>query len=195
ASRRRLRVAPSDHRRTVASEVSLASPNGRAINLDEPASRPPSDEPSKGLTTSWSGCRRGAILGLLKQLVRPPPPALGHSGNRKQPVGFVAIACVDAKHIANGEIVIGSLGDADRIAGPHVTFDYDSQVSPGPQRLGEAAREQLIIHPNSKPPARNSRLAHLENRGPNLPTLADERLVRVNPECRKVFAKLTGCKG
>jgi hypothetical protein len=131
----------------------------------------------------------------LKQIVRPPPPALGHSGNRKQPVGFIAIACVDAKHISNGEIVIGSLGDADRIAGPQFTLDDDSQVSSGPQRLGEAARKHLVIHPDAEPPARDSRLGNFENRGPDLPALSDERLVGVDPFRREVFAKLSGCKG
>jgi hypothetical protein len=135
------------------------------------------------------------MLGLLKKIVRPSPPALGHSGDREQTVDFVAIACVDAKHVSNGEIVIGSFGDADLISGPHFALDDDSQVSAGPQRLREAARKHLIVHPNSKPPARDSRLGNLEYCGPNLPTLTDERLVWVNPFRGEVFAKLAGRKG
>ena len=85
----------------------------------------------------------------LKKTSRPAPPALGHSGNRKQPIGFMAITGVDAEYMSNGEIMIGSLDDPDLISGPHITFDDDSQISPGSRRLGEAARKQLIIHPNS----------------------------------------------
>src|SRR5262249_21716984 len=118
-------------------------------------------------------CLRGAIPGLLKQIARPPLPALGHSGNRKQPVGFVTITCVDTKHISNGEIVIWSLDDADLISGPQLTLNDDSQVSPGPQRFGEAARKQLIIHPSTQPPARDSRLGNLKHRGPDLPAFSD----------------------
>ena len=53
--------------------------------------------------------------------IRPPPPALGHPGNRKQPLGFIAITGVDAKYISDGEIMIGSLDDPDLISGapPH----------------------------------------------------------------------------
>jgi hypothetical protein len=115
-------------------------------------------------------------------------------GNHEQPVGFVVITYVDTKHIANGEIVIGSLGDANLITGSHFTLDDDSQVSTRPQCLCEAAWKSLIIHPNSKPPARDARLGNLENRRPDLPMLSDERLVRVDPFRCEVFAKLAGCK-
>jgi hypothetical protein len=62
----------------------------------------------------------------LEQIVRPPPPALGHSGNRKQAVGFVVITYVDAKDIANGEIVIGPLDYADLVSGSDITLDDQS---------------------------------------------------------------------
>src|SRR5262245_48285558 len=48
-----------------------------------------------------------------------------------------------------------------------------------------------MIHPNSKPPAGDSRLGNLKYRGPDLPTLSDEGIVYLNPFCREVFAKLT----
>jgi hypothetical protein len=54
----------------------------------------------------------------LKKIIRPAPPALGHAGDRKQPVGFMAIPGVDAKYISNGEIMIGSLDHPDLISGP-----------------------------------------------------------------------------
>jgi len=106
----------------------------------------------------------------------------------------MAITGVDAEYMSNGEIMIGSLDDPDLISGPHITFDDDSQISPGSRRLGEAARKQLIIHPNSQPPARDSRLGNLENRRPDLPTLSNERLVRLDPFCREILAKFTVSK-
>src|ERR1700758_5883729 len=80
---------------------------------------------------SWSGTSRfarvqGTAFCPLKKVIRPAPPALGHSGNRKQPVGFMAITGVDAKYMPNGEIMIGSLDHPDLVSGPHITLDDDS---------------------------------------------------------------------
>jgi hypothetical protein len=75
------------------------------------------------LATSRFGSLRGAAFGLLKQIIRPPPPALGHPGNRKQPFDFIAITGVDAKYISDGEIMIGSFDYPDLISGPHTTLD------------------------------------------------------------------------
>src|SRR5262249_60500980 len=52
------------------------------------------------LATSWVGRRRGAILGRLEKIARPPPPARRHPGNRKQPFDFMAITGVDAKYVS-----------------------------------------------------------------------------------------------
>jgi hypothetical protein len=101
---------------------------------------------------------------------------------------------VDAKCIPDAEIVIGSLDYPDLVSGAHITLDDYSQVSPGSQRLGKAARKRLIVHPNSKPPARYPRLRNLKNGGSDLPTLSDERIVHLDPLRREVFAKLTVCK-
>src|SRR5260370_30675785 len=62
----------------------------------------------------------------LKKTTRPALPALGHSGNRNQPIGFMAITSVDAEYISNGEIMIGSLDYPDLISGTHITLDDDS---------------------------------------------------------------------
>src|SRR5262249_17132621 len=139
------------------------------------------------LATAGLGRTRGAAFGLLKHITRPPPPALGHPGNRKQPFDLIAITGVDAKYIADGETMIGPLDHPDLIPGPHLALDDDSEVRPGPQRRGEAARKRLIVHPNSKPPARDSRLGNLKDNGSDLPTLSDERLVPLNPFGREVF--------
>ena len=64
----------------------------------------------------------------MKQIVRPPPPALGHPGNRKQPFNFIAITGVDAKYISDGEIMIGSLDYPDLISGAYIPLDDYSQV-------------------------------------------------------------------
>ncbi|HJY88214.1 MAG TPA: hypothetical protein VKE24_15380, partial [Candidatus Acidoferrales bacterium] len=77
--------------------------------------------------------------------------------------------------------MIGSLDYPDLISGAHITLDDYSQVSPGPQRLGEAARKHFIVHPNSKPPARYPWLRNLKNSGPDLPTLSDQRIVHFDP--------------
>jgi len=98
----------------------------------------------------------------LKEISRPPPPALGHLRNGKQPFDFSAIPVVNAKYVPDREIMIGSFHNRDFISSPHVTLDGDSQVSAGPQRLREAARKHLIVHPNAKPPARYARLGDLE---------------------------------
>src|SRR5215831_17266862 len=143
------------------------------------------------LATSRFLCIRGAAFGLLKQLIRPPPPALGHPGNGKQSLGLIAITGVDAKYLSNGEIMSGSLDYPHLISGTHLTLDDYAQVSPGSQRLGEAARKHLIVHPHAKPPARYPRLGHLKNRGPDLPPLSNERSVHLDPFRREVFAKLT----
>jgi hypothetical protein len=69
---------------------------------------------------------QGTAFRPLQKIIRPAPPALGHSGNRKQPVDFMAIPGVDAKYISNGEIMIGSLDHPDLISGPHIALDDDS---------------------------------------------------------------------
>jgi hypothetical protein len=87
--------------------------------------------------------------------------------------------------------MIGPVDDVNLIAGADITFDDYSQVSTGSQRLSEAAREQLIVHPNSKPPARDPWLRDLKNGRADLPALADERIINLNPFRREIFAKLT----
>jgi hypothetical protein len=137
-------------------------------------------------------CRvRRARFGLSKHVIRPSRPALGHPRNRKQPLDLVAIAEVDASYIPDGEIMIGSLDYPDLVPGAYIALDDYSQVRPGAQRLGEAARKRLVVHPNAKPPAGDSRLGNLEKRGPNLPLLADERIAHLDSFRREIFAKLT----
>ena len=90
--------------------------------------------------------------------------------------------------------MLGSLDYPDLISGSYITLDDDSQVSSGPHGLGEAARKPLVIHPSSESPAGDSWLGNLENRGPDLPPLADERMVELDAFRGEVFTKLTGYK-
>jgi hypothetical protein len=103
----------------------------------------------------------------------------------------MAITVVDAKYISDREIMIRPFHNRDLISCPHVTLDDYSQVRPGSHHLREAARKHLIVHPNSKPPARYSRLGNLKNCRPDPPTLSDERIVHVNPFRGEILAKLT----
>src|SRR5207248_1455208 len=98
----------------------------------------------------------------------------------KQPFDFLAITGVDAKYVSAGEVMIGPLDHPDLIPGPHLTLDDYSEVRPRSHRLGEAARKHLIVHPNAKPPAGDSRLGNLQHHGSDLPTLSDERSVHLN---------------
>jgi hypothetical protein len=86
--------------------------------------------------------------------------------------------------------VIGAPNDSDLVTSTHASFDDDSQISAGSHGIGEAARENRIVHSNSKPPTRHPRSRNLKNGGPDLPTLADERIVYLNAFGREVFAKL-----
>jgi hypothetical protein len=126
----------------------------------------------------------------LEEIGRPPLPTRRHRGNGKQPFDFLAIAGVDAKDVSDGEIMIGPFDYVDLIAGPNITLGDQSKVSPRPQCLGEAARKRLVVHPDAKPPARNSRLGNLKDNSSDLPALADERIIHLNPVCREVLAKL-----
>jgi hypothetical protein len=140
------------------------------------------------------GRGRGTILGFLEQIACPPAPARRHPRNRKQPFDFIAITSVDAKYISDSEIVIGSLDYPDLVSGRHITLDNYSEVRPWSGRLGEAARKRLIVHPNSEPPAGDSRLGNLKNKGADPPPLSDECIVRFNSFYREVFAKFTVSK-
>ena len=90
--------------------------------------------------------------------------------------------------------MIGSLGYPDLISGAHIALDDDSQVRPRPHRLGEAAWKPRIVHPDSKPPARDTRFGYLKYGGADLPTLANECVVHRNSFRREIFPKLAVLK-
>ena len=87
----------------------------------------------RGLSAASRFARvRGAGFCLLQKFTRPALPALGHLGNRKQAIGFMAIAGKDTEYVSNREIMIGALDDPDLIAGTDITLGDDAQIRPGP---------------------------------------------------------------
>src|SRR5215813_5662575 len=120
----------------------------------------------------------------------PSSPTLRQLWNRKQARHLIAIARIDAKHISDCEVVIRLLHDPDLVSGANIALEDDSEIGPGSQRLGEAAWERLVVHPDSEPPTRDSRLGNLEDRAPDLPTLADERVVELHPFRGQVLSEL-----
>src|SRR5216683_8369585 len=160
-------------------------------------------EPAQWTTVSaWPSCEDARLSRVfsrpafdpLKQAFRPSPPALGQLGNRKQPLDLIAIAQVDAKYIADGNIMIGPLDNSDPILGADIALDDDSQVRPGSKSFAKAARERLVLHPDFKPPARYPRLGDLEHGRSDLPTLSNQRVVHLDSLGGEVFAKLAVCK-
>ena len=132
---------------------------------------------------------RNDFFSLSEQILRPrlqPSDIRGTASNRP----LHGDPGVDAEYSRMVRSMIGSLDYPDLISGAPVALDDDSQVSPGSQRLGEAARKHLVIHPNSKPPARDARLGNLEHRAADPPALSDERIVHLDPFGREVFAEL-----
>ena len=69
---------------------------------------------------------RVAPFGVLKKIRCPPLPRVGHLRNRKQPLDFMPITGVDAKHISDGETMFGPFDDPDLISCPDVTLDDDA---------------------------------------------------------------------
>src|SRR5438876_93318 len=124
------------------------------------------------------------------QMLGPSSPTLGQLRNRKQPRHLITIARIDAKDISDGEVVVRLRHDSDLVSGAHIALDDDSEICTGSQRLAEAAWKRFVVHPDSEPPTRDSRLGNLENRAPDLPTLADERVVELHPFRGQVLSEL-----
>ena len=78
---------------------------------------------------------------------------------------------------------------ADLIARADITLDDYSQVCPGTQFCGKAPRKIFVAHTHAEAPAWNARLGHFEERGPDLPLLADARIIYVDPLGGEILAK------
>src|SRR5262245_11143459 len=147
-------------------------------------------ELSDVLAASGFGGIWGGAPGLPKYAGRPCLPGPGHSGNREQPPRFLPITGVDAKHVADADSVVRTFNHANLVPRAEEALDKDSQIRSGTQRLREAPDEAFVVHPDAEPPARHARLRDLEDAGPDLPALADEGLVHVDPFGRQVLAEL-----
>src|SRR5437868_11862484 len=118
----------------------------------------------------------------------PSSPTIGQLRNRKQPRHLITIARIDAKDISDGEVMIRLLHDSDLVSGAQIALDDDSEIGTGSQRLAEAAWKRFVVHPDSEPPTRDSRLGNLENRTPDLPTPSVQRAVDPHPLLRYVLS-------
>src|SRR5215469_16364501 len=146
-------------------------------------------EPSPHISKRGSRLHARALVPR-RQMLCPASPTLGQLRNCQQPGHLIAIARIDAKDISDGEVVVRLLQEPDLVSGAHVALDDDSEIGAGSQRFGEAAWERLVVHPDPKPPTRDSRLGNLENRAPDLPPLADERVVELHPFRGQVLSEL-----
>src|SRR6266568_3511621 len=90
--------------------------------------------------------------------------------------------------------MIRSADDSNLISGTYITLVDYSQVCAGSQRFGKTAHKPLIVHPNSKPPARNPRFGYFKHGGADPPTLANERVVHRDSFRREIFSKLAVLK-
>jgi hypothetical protein len=80
------------------------------------------------------------------------------------------------------------------IPGTYITLNDQSQVCSRSQCLGKTAREELVVHPNTKPPARDPWLGYFKDCGADRPPLADERIVHRDSFRREIFPKLAVLK-
>src|SRR5919108_988663 len=140
--------------------------------------------------TSRSNRACAPTFRFLEKMLRPSPPTLRDAGNAEQSLDLSSISSVNSKYVSNRQIVCRSFDDPDLISSADRAFNDDAQVCPGSQRFGKTAHKSLIVHPNSKPPARNPRFGHFKHSGADPPTLANERVVHRDSLRRKIFSKL-----
>src|SRR6266849_362441 len=170
--------------------IRTVKPHLRTRSTAPGSLREPRSSPYRALSPIAVAASRIGYGLPLGQVLCPSSPTLGQLRNRKQPRNLVAIARIDAKDIPDGEVVIRPFQDPDLVSGAHIALDDDPEVGTGSQRLAEAARKGLVVHPDSEPPTRDSRLGNLEKGAPDLPALADERVVELDPFGGQVLSEL-----
>src|SRR5258706_3944312 len=124
-------------------------------------------------------------------MLRPSAPTLRDARNRKQSLDLFSISSVNSKYVANRQIVRRSFDDPDLISSADRALNNDAEVCPGSQRLGETAHKPLIVHPNSKPPARDPRLGYFKHGSADRPMFTNERIVHRDSFRGQIFPKLT----
>src|SRR5258706_1511563 len=124
-------------------------------------------------------------------MLRPSAPTLRDTRNREQSLDLFSISSVNSKYVSNRQIVRRSFDDPDLISSADRALNDDAQVCPGSQRLGETAHKPLIVHSNSKPPARDPRLGYFKHGGADRPMFTNERHVHRDSFPGQIFPKLT----
>jgi hypothetical protein len=114
--------------------------------------------------------------------------------NDEQSLDLSSISSVNSKYVSNRHIVIRPFEDPDLISSADRALSYDAQVCPRPLRFGKTAHKPLIVHPNSKPPARDPRFGYFKHGGADCPTLADKCVVHRDSFRREIFSKLAVLK-
>src|SRR5262249_37288815 len=106
-ARRRVRAQwlGSAPRRRPGDRPRLYSPGYHCCAQSCPAGRgrPTVARCALALATARFGRPGGLARSLLKPIKRPPLPALGHSRHREQPLDFIPVTGVDAKHVLDAE--------------------------------------------------------------------------------------------
>src|SRR5262245_7085023 len=123
-------------------------------------------------------------------MLRPSSPALRDARNGQESLNLSPISSVNSKYVSNRHIVIRSFDDPDLISSADRALKNDSQVCPRSQRFGKTAHKPLIVHPNSKPPARDPWFGYFKHGGADRPTLADDRVVHRDSFRGEIFPKL-----
>jgi hypothetical protein len=127
-------------------------------------------------------------------MLRPSSPTLRDERNGEQSRDLFSISSVDSKYVSNRQIVIRPFDDPDLISSGNRALDDDAQICSGSQRFGKSAHKSLIVHPNSKPPARDPWFGYFKYGGADRPTLANERMVHPYSFRREIFPKLAVLK-
>src|SRR5438552_16719216 len=130
----------------------------------------------------------------LEKTARPSTPALRDARNGQESLNLSSISSVNSKYVSNRHIVIRPFEDPDLISSADRALNDDAQVCPGSQRFGKTAHKPLIVHPNSKPPARDPWFGYFKHGGADPPTLANERVVHRDSFRREIFSKLAVLK-
>ena len=104
----------------------------------------------------------------------------------------MTVVVIHAPDVADGEPVVGARHDSHGITGADVALFDDAEVRAGPGGPGEAPLERPVIHAQPELPARDARLAHLEDGGSDGPTLPDHRIDQVETLHGEVLPKPPG---
>src|SRR3990172_11072477 len=125
----------------------------------------------------------------------PLLPVLGQLGDCEKEPGILALAGVDAKDVLDAYAMARAVDDMDGVARGEDSLADDPQVGARPSRFREFPWERGVLHLHAELPAGRSRLRDLEERGSNLPALADEGARDVDSGGRQVLAERRKLEG